>query len=339
MNNILRASVKWLCAATRINESLVWLQRSDALVLCYHGVLEQARTDCWSYGNCVDAPSFRSQLRWLKRHFSVQDLAGLRRWRSGKWTGRKPPVLVTFDDGYRNNLTTAAPILREEGVPALFFVTTGLIGTTGVLWNDEVRVRVLHWPETEIVLPSGERSAVPSAIRGRRSLSDEINEACKRLTEERLAEYLKFLRRGTPSIEAMDDPEAREFLTWKEVRDLASLDFEIGSHTVEHPILSRISRTRLAIELRESKAAIERKTGKPCSAIAYPNGSSRDVDETVFEEARTAGYDWAFMTTPVWHKPGGDPHQIPRIGFPGHTNLATFKFYASGLHSRLSKAL
>jgi peptidoglycan/xylan/chitin deacetylase (PgdA/CDA1 family) len=336
MNNFLNAAFKGLCDVARVNETLVSLQRSGLLVLNYHGVLAQPRAGRWSYGNDVDADAFRAQLRWLKRHLAPTGLAGLGRYYKGEWTERKPPVLVTFDDGYRNNLTVAAPILREEGVPAVFFLTTGYVGTRRVLWNHEVLVRVLHWPDTEIPLPAGGQRVLPSEPDARRAIADSVNQGCKGLTEERLAEYLQVLRAKTPAVETMDDAEAREFLSWDEARELAGMGFEIGSHTVEHPILSRINRARMATELRDSKAAIERELGQRCIAIAYPNGSVRDVSETVFEEVRTAGYEWAFMTTPVWQKPGGDRHRISRIGFPGHTDLATFKFYASGLHTRLA---
>lgn len=338
MNGLLKSAFKGLCDVTRVNEAIVLLQRSDFLVLNYHCVLAKPRADRWSYGNDDDADSFRSQLRWLKQHFSPTDLAGLRRYCTGEWTGRKPPVLVTFDDGYRNNLTVAAPILREEGVPALFFLCTGYVGTPKVLWNHEVVMRVLHWPEPEISLPLGGQSVLPSELDARRSFSDEVNEACKGLAEEHLAEYLNFLRGKTPSVEVMDDPESRAFLSWGEARKLAGMGFEIGSHTVGHTILSRLTRARIAAELRESKATIERELKQSCCAIAYPNGSARDVNETVFEEVRAAGYDWAFTTAPVWYKAGGDRHRIPRVGFPGHTDLATFKAYASGLHTRMSRA-
>jgi hypothetical protein len=84
-------------------------------------------------------------------------------------------------------------------VPALFFLTTGYVGTPRVLWNDEVRVRVLHWPEPEITMLSGGQSALPPERHARRAFSDKVNQACKRLTEERLAEYLQFLRGKTLS--------------------------------------------------------------------------------------------------------------------------------------------
>lgn len=333
---LLKACIKQACSALRINEALIRAQRPGLLVLNYHGVLREARPDRWGYGNCVDAESFRRQLRWLKRHFSPQGLEGLRLWQSGRFNGRKPPVVITFDDGYRNNLTVAAPICREEGFPAVFFLTTGMIGSGGILWNDEVVARVLHWPEAEITLPSGETRPLARDTSVRRAVAQRANQEAKQLPEETLRRYLAYLREATPSAELMDDPEARSFLTWDEARDLAGLGFEVGSHTVSHPILSRLSRERVRLELRDSKARLEQELERPCIGLAYPNGSTLDINEVVVEEARAAGYEWAFITTPVWCRRGVDAHRVPRIGFPGHTDMATFQFYASGLHSRLS---
>jgi peptidoglycan/xylan/chitin deacetylase (PgdA/CDA1 family) len=334
----IKSAVKGLCDSIGVNELLVRLQRSDLLVLCYHGVLAERRPDRWSYENWVSADEFRSQLRWLKRFLQPLSLADLANWHSGRSAGGKAPVLITFDDGYRNNLTVAAPILREEGVPAAFFLATGYIGTPRTLWNDEVRIRVLNWPESAIRLPSGETAAVSSDATARRSLANQVTRATKKLTGEPCAAYMEYLRSTTASLNVMDDPEARAFMNWDEARKLASLGFDLGSHTVEHPILSRITRVRMADELSRSKATMERELNRPCTAIAYPNGTAEDVNEELFEEVKAAGYQWAFLTTPVWQKPGGDVLRIPRVVFPGHTDMSTFKFYASGLHGRLSGA-
>jgi peptidoglycan/xylan/chitin deacetylase (PgdA/CDA1 family) len=136
----------------------------------------------------------------------------------------------------------------------------------------------------------------------------------------------------------MDDVEARGFMSWDDARALAGAGFELGSHTVEHPILSMVSQARIVRELCESKAIMERELGRPCTSIAYPNGSAQDMNETLFEEVRNAGYDWAFTMEPRWEKRGADPHRISRVFFPGQTDLATFKLYASGLHTRLAGA-
>jgi peptidoglycan/xylan/chitin deacetylase (PgdA/CDA1 family) len=336
MRTVLKSCLKQFASLARTNELLIRRHRSDCLVLNYHGVLAHARPDRWSYGNCEGSELFRDQLRWLNQHFSVQGLSGLRRWHAGEWTESRPPVLLTFDDGYRNNLTVAAPILKEEGVPAIFFLSTGLVGTSNVLWNEEVRIRALQWPGAEIALPSGGNCPIPPSLQDRRTLCDRINQECKRLPEKALGDYVQYLRERTPSLDLDDDAEARAFMSWDEARALARAGFEIGSHTVSHPILSRVELARLRSELRDSKERIERELAQPCTAIAYPNGGVRDVNQAVFDEVSAAGYDWAFMTTPLWSQAGVHPYKIPRVGFPGHTDLETFQFYVSGWHNRLS---
>jgi peptidoglycan/xylan/chitin deacetylase (PgdA/CDA1 family) len=336
VSQALKTAIKQLCNAGRVNEAFLATQHKDLLVLCYHGVLAEARPDRWSYENWVGADQFRAQLRWLKRILEPVDLAGVARWRDARLSGKRGPVLVTFDDGYRNNRTVAAPILKEEGVPALFFLATGYIGTSRTLWHDEMRMRVLQWPLSQIRLPSGQLSHLPAEIHGRRQLAVKITQESKRLGEIPCADFLEYLRSNTPAAEVMDDREAREFMTWDEARSLAAAGFELGSHTVEHPILSTLSREKIASELRESKAVMERELKRPCTSIAYPNGTESDINETLFEEVRGAGYDWAFTTAPHHQKRGGDPRRIARICVPGHADLATFKLYASGLHSRLS---
>lgn len=334
----LKSAAKAVCDSIGVNEFLVRRRRSDLLVLCYHGVLAERRPDRWSYENWVGADEFRAQLRWLKRCLRPVGLADLSGWQAGDFSSGKPPVLITFDDGYRNNLTVAAPILKEENVPAVFFLATGYIGTSRTLWNDEVRLRVLHWPEDTLRMPSDASVSLSSSVGERRTLAGRVTEECKQLDEDRCASYLEYLRSKTSSVEVMNDPEAQAFMSWNEARELADMGFELGAHTVEHPILSRIGRSRMLDELSRSKADMERELNRPCTAIAYPNGTAQDVSDEVFEAVRAIGYRWAFMTTPVWQKPGGDVLRISRVGFPGHSDLATFKFYVSGLRTSLSGA-
>jgi peptidoglycan/xylan/chitin deacetylase (PgdA/CDA1 family) len=332
-----RAAFKWVFHTFRINELMVRLQRQKLLAVCYHEVLPE-RSLRRGFGTCVEQVAFRAQLRWLRQNLEVTDLSGLERWHRGEWTSPKGPVLITFDDGFRNNLTVAAPILKEEGCSALFFLATGYIGTRRLLWNHEVYLRVVKWPEKTIRLPEGMLVPVPAQSESRGGLAWRINQACKRLEDDQRLEYLDYLRSKGP-FASEDDHRSAAFMDWNDARTLVQLGFEVGSHTVEHPILSSIrDRARLSAELRRSKETLERELQKPCVAIAYPNGTAQDVNSDLFDEVRAAGYRWAFMTIPVWQTPGGDPYQLARIGVPGYADMPTFSLYASGLRSRLSGA-
>ena len=332
----LKTHAKRVANVLGANEWLMRGRTSELLVLCYHGVLSEPRQDRWSYQNSVDAESFSEQIRWLREHVELTDLDGVQKWHEGRWTGPKGPALVTFDDGYRNNLTQAAPILAEFGVPAIFFLSSGYVGTSRLLWLDEVRARILHWPEPMVQMPGGTEVQLPATPAKRRYLADEVVAAVKKLPEEACREYRRYLEDKTVGVDLMDDPEARSFMSWNEARQLRNMGFEIGAHTVDHPILSRIEQSRVGEELRGSKERLRQELGAPIRSLSYPNGSVNDVNEAVFSETQSAGFEWAFTTTPAWQKPGVNKHRVGRICVAGHTDLTTFKCYASGLHTRLT---
>lgn len=79
-------------------------------------------------------------------------------------------------------------------------------------------------------------------------------------------------------------------LTWQELRELADVGWEIGSHTCSHAYLPDLDETTLSHELRDSKAQIESELGQPCTSLAYPYGG---VDARVVDVTRQAGYRWA----------------------------------------------
>jgi peptidoglycan/xylan/chitin deacetylase (PgdA/CDA1 family) len=124
-------------------------------------------------------------------------------------------------------------------------------------------------------------------------------------------------------------------MTWDEVRALRAQGFEIGSHTVSHPILTRIPQGKLETELTESKRTIERELNAPCEAIAYPNGGPADVSETVFAAARLAGYRLGFTVSERHSPPGEDGLSISRICIQGHLPASSFSHRVDGVERLL----
>ncbi|HKW98480.1 MAG TPA: polysaccharide deacetylase family protein [Bryobacteraceae bacterium] len=320
------------------------LGREGVLVLCYHGVVPREYSNqLFLYRNTVSEREFGRQLEFLVRHFrpiAARDL--IDHIRLG--TSLKPrTVLVTFDDGYRNNLTLAAPLLSRYGVPALISVTTGYIGTPKVLWPDEVNLRVLDWPLASIPYPSmdGKFAMVPlaSGQDPRIFHAEKIRALCKALPEQALGMYLDTLRREPcPALDSRDR-DLFDFLNWDEVRSLVAAGFDIASHTVSHPILTQIGRDRLDDELRESKRRIEAATGKACECLVYPNGQSADFSPQVAEAARQAGYLLGFSLTGSYACTRADAFALSRISVPGHQPEAVFEARASGLHTWMQKIL
>src|SRR5438105_14580738 len=104
-------------------------------------------------------------------------------------------MLVTFDDGYRNNLTYAAPVLQRFGVPAIINVCAGYISQKQLLWPDEIHWRVVFWPKCFIPLPDAPRERkMPSDFSERVAFARELRETSKHLPHEKITHYLEQLR-------------------------------------------------------------------------------------------------------------------------------------------------
>jgi peptidoglycan/xylan/chitin deacetylase (PgdA/CDA1 family) len=330
------SGMNWVLRSTRGSRAF--------LTLCYHGVVtDDHPEELFLYRNTVSLRDFQFQLEFLTRHFhpiSVSDL--VRHLHTG--APLKPrAALVTFDDGYRNNWTHAAPLLLKYAVPAMFNVTTGYIGRAGVLWPDEVNLRVLDWPQSTIPCPSRENTLatleVPQGAGDRVGLAEKIRAACKGLSEEARLDYLNVLRQVPCPMLDRRDRELFDFLSWDDVRSLTHAGFEIGSHTVTHPILTQIPAELLDYELKESKARIEAETGRHCTCLVYPNGQAPDFSATVVDAARRTGYLLGFSATGSYTSLDGDRYALSRIGVPGHQPPAVFESRTSGLHTWVKNIL
>jgi len=315
-----------------------FLHSNSLLVLVYHGVVtEDHSSEPFLYRNTVSAREFDEQLRLLKRLFSPISASDLLAYFEQQRPLPPRPVLITFDDGYRNNLTQAAPVLKRYGVPALFHLATSYINSQAILWPDEVNLRVLGWQRPRIPLPASVGDAeVPSTDRV--ELAHHIRALCKQLPEEGRVAYLDQLRQEPCPLLERTDPDLFAFLSWPEACSLAALGFEIGSHTVSHPILTKITPPALEWELRESRMEIERRLGQPCPYIAYPNGQHTDYSPAVVDRVQQY-YRLGFAATNSYAPLSGDRFTLSRINVPGHQPISVFESRISGLYAILSKVM
>jgi peptidoglycan/xylan/chitin deacetylase (PgdA/CDA1 family) len=319
---------------------LVHLGNANMLtVLCYHGVVEERLgPEHHQFRTTVSTSDFAEQMQWLPRWFTPVSAAAVRDRLLGRAALPSHPLLITFDDGYRNNFTLAAPILRTCGVPAAFFISTGYIEADRLYWYDELKLRLAAWRGRDIRLPGqSENQLWPGEPRAQRALAQRISAASKTIPNDARLEYTDYVRRETPewSLDAAGREPIRP-MSWDEVRSLSDQGFEIGSHTVDHPILSRLDPEALRRELRDSKSRIEAITGKPCFAIAYPNGKASDISPAVVAETEAAGYELGFVMDERLYRPPGNRFLISRVSAVGHAPPGAMRMRVSGLHSLLN---
>ena len=305
--------------------------RKDVKILAYHRVLPHQPEAGFPYDlELVSAwqEEFDWQMAYLARHYHVitcRELAGF--MDEGRWPD-KPCAMVTFDDGYLDNHDVALPILQRHGLPAVIFVTTGYMGGQATFWYDQLVHEVLHSKATHIHMQPGKQPmALGRTESQRRELGTHLLRHLKRVSnEERLATlarwHVELGVSGTPDPASLHRP-----MDWHHVKALSDAGIEIGSHTVTHPVLSRIQDVEhLAHELVESKAAIERHLGKPVLSVAYPTGGSAAYTQQVMQCAERTGYRFAFTYEPGVNKPDDwHPYRLRRSAVERYSTRERFQ--------------
>ena len=215
----------WLSAPTR---------RPGVVVLTYHRVARPGDT----FGG-VAPVDFRTQMLWLKRH--CEPIAPEQYLEAVQRRDRvRVPVLVTFDDGYRDYYDLAYPVLQELRIPSLVFLPTGFIGTDQLLWTDTLTRAFLRTRRSAVRLPwsPNERWELVDDASRRRALDTakahlkNVGDAQRKELQAHLVEAL--------GVDREDGSAGRQMLTWDEVR--ATLEYtRYGGHTHTHPILSQLS--------------------------------------------------------------------------------------------------
>ena len=253
------------------------------LVLGWHNI---AGTYCFPSATGVGERGFRQQMRALARGANVLALEdALTRLAVGKKLPARA-VAVTFDDGYRDNLTLAAPILEQFGIPATFFLVPRLLSaevdpwweTLG--WALESSSRTsLQWEDVSLTLDGG---------RSRRSAYSQIVRSLKlRSCSERDTAVRGLLDQLEPSGTAPD-----LFMDWDDAGELVRRGFSVQSHTASHPVLSHETCERQRSELTRARRELEEGLGIAVSTIAYPHGGLRDYSAETVTIAAQAGYRW-----------------------------------------------
>jgi len=244
-------------------------------VLCYHGVLPARPTGTMPFeGLHVTAADLNEHCAVIRDTCHPISLDEWRGALAGRGALPARPILLTFDDGYRNVYTTARPILEAHEVPAVMFICTTPVARRQAFWYDT------------LALEAGE-AAVESA---KSTAADGWESLLGRLARP------------------VADEAPHAPMHPGEVAALAAHRlFEIGSHSASHPILAALERERQREEIEGSIRELSTWTGRTVRSFAYPNGRP-GVDFTAETEAivAQAGIDFAFTTSPGFARRDAD---------------------------------
>ncbi|MBV9568294.1 MAG: polysaccharide deacetylase family protein [Hyphomicrobiales bacterium] len=238
------------------------------------------------------------------------------RLRTGR--GRTPFAALTFDDGYRDNLSEALPVLERHGAPMTLFVTPGFAERSARLWwleleealrrLDHVRIERDDLRFAALARNDGEKARAFEALYWR----------LREMPEDRRLDVV-----ATLSGEARIDAYAlvdRLCLDWDGVSQMARHPLvSIGAHTLAHPILAKCDEAGMRQEIAGSREAIRRRLGAMPAYLSYPFGDRQAAGLREFEAAAELGFAGAVTTRPgvLFSAHARHLHALPRISMNG----------------------
>lgn len=275
------------------------------IILLYHRVL--AEPDAMLPLD-FDAALFDGQMASLANVFNVLPLEeALARLSAGTLPSRA--VCITFDDGYRDNIEVACPILQHHGLPATFFVASGFLGG-GRMFHDTVIEAVRRFPSSNVDLtPLGLGWRNISGNESRTTVVDELVKAIKYLPFEDRIEF-------TDRLASMADAPLPTdlMMTPEQVRQLHKLGMSIGGHTHDHPILAKVSTEIAWSQIQKNRELLTSLLGQAPVLFAYPNGKPmKDYNEEHVRLVKQAGYAGAVSVAFGAATQKSDPFEVPRI--------------------------
>jgi peptidoglycan/xylan/chitin deacetylase (PgdA/CDA1 family) len=319
------------------------LHKRNVVFLGYHGISrDNEQYEPWTL---VRESDFYAQMAFLRKTFNCLSIDEALEYRNNHI---RLSAVVTFDDGYANNLTIALPILEKFGVPAVIYISTGPVLRKELFWPDALWISAQHSQLTDIDLHD------VSPCLGRYHLGREKekrHKAIMRLIEDvkkadhsdrekivgRIVE--KFGHKNGSSIyRILVENSVFTPLTEEQIKILSRHPLiTIGAHTHDHELLDRLTGSAAEQSIKKNKLILEEVTGHRIDHFAYPNGN---FNKDVMNLVRNIGFKSGLTFKSGLHRSCDDVYAIKRIGIGPAVDIKLFRAMTLGVFDlkwRLSK--
>lgn len=283
-------------------------QRAGLVILNYHRIAPESDPPLDSGLWSATPEQFAEQLDLLQREFDVIAASELESALAAR-RGRR--VLITFDDGYRDNHEHALPALRKAGLPATFFLSTGFLDRPRLAWWDEIAWMLR-------TAGADDRDAVVAET-----------DAYKRLPGTEGEEFLDRLGERTGVGRAPTSVVGDTWMTWDMAREIKDAGMAIGGHTVTHPILARLDRPGQEAEVEGCRIRLREELGDEMVLFSYPVGLRDCFDQDTRELLAMRDVRFAFSNYGGYQKARAYDHlDLRRTNIGRGTSMSLYQAIA-----------
>ena len=262
-------------------------------ILLYHGVSSESNIGIENYsGKHINTKIFENQISYISKNCNVLTMDEVVDIHNQGSEYPENAVAVTFDDGFRNNSTEAQPILEKYKVPAIFYVTSGIIGTNIMFWVDSLEDCINNSTVASITLELDSKRTFffENNVQKLKALI-EIKSYCKKTTIEEKNRIIKDLTEQTMWLPKVSSSKNYEKLRWDELKNLAASNlFTVGGHSFYHDVLTSFNDDKkLEIDIKKSIELLESNLSTSITHYAYPEGQKEHYNLKVIDTMRKYG--------------------------------------------------
>lgn len=316
--------------------SLSKKQKKGATALFYHGA-EKNIINPTIQELHVPFSILEKQVSYLKKNYEIISLDDLCSSIENGYKVSPSQVIITFDDGYKNNIDIIAPFLKAYDIPFSIFISTSHISSGTRFPTYYLRIAI-HYAEQEYIDISSMKMKFDISIQEkRRSAMNLISKEMKRLPEKDknvLVQDLISLLPNDRWLELNNIFRSEQPMDWDDVKKLNDWGVTIGSHCHDHAILhSKQSNEEIDYQLKTSKDLLEKHLGE-CKYFAYPNGGEGFIKSDSILSVKKCGYLLGFTVVPGEIMSDLNPYILPRMYVSYDMDGFKFQLNAGHRHNR-----
>lgn len=301
---------------------------NNLIVLAYHRVLETIPDNNYPYDAelvSANVEQFEYQMKYISTFYNPISEDKIAECLENNISIPKRSVLVTFDDGFDDNYYYAYPILKKYNIPATIFISTGYIGSETTLWFDWLASLVFSSTTNTIDIPQLKSKYIRGEYSENKEIMVDLIKKLRKVSNKSRLEILSYLKEAYSKDMQHIDQFKSHPLSWNQVKEMSNQGINFGSHTVTHPILSRLEDDELEFELVESKNKIELELNKPVISISYPTGMQDSFSRKVLKKVKGLGYKLGFTYIHKKNRvPIDNKYSMYRYHIESHVNESFF---------------
>jgi peptidoglycan/xylan/chitin deacetylase (PgdA/CDA1 family) len=295
--------------------------KSGDAILNYHRICSDSEHIKKKDELTVSVSKFKQQLNFLKKNYHFVSLDNFIKFEKSK----KKNISITFDDGYKDNLTYALPVLKELDIPATIYIVTKFLKGEFDIWWYELKDYISE--SSEDLKFSFEKNKYNFSIRSESEkikCFNRLNDIIQKLNKKEQYNFLKELTNSSLRKQYKNILLSKEDLSTLISNPLITL----GAHSHNHLSLRNLSKEECVEEIKKSKQTLEELMKCKVNHFSYPYGGKNDVGEREFEIVKELGFDSAVVTS-VGKISKKKIFNLPRVHMSQRTNLNVLKFKLS----------